>query len=57
MLNKIKLSRCCAVLMYDILIYVLKAWTQTQASSLAYYGGAGRGWTGSGGEGCSVGLV
>ena len=30
MLNKIKLSRCCAVLMYDILIYVLKAWTQKQ---------------------------
>ena len=30
--NKIKLSRCCAVLMYDILIYVLKAWTQKQDS-------------------------
>ena len=28
LLNKIKLSRCCAVLMYDILIYVLKAWTK-----------------------------
>ena len=36
MLNKVKLSRCCAVLMYDILIYVLKAWTQKQDSSLAY---------------------
>ena len=30
LLNKIKLSRCCAVPMYDILIYVLKAWTQKQ---------------------------
>ena len=35
LLNKIKLSRCCAVPMYDILIYVLKAWTQKQDSSLA----------------------
>ena len=43
--------------MYDILIYVLKAWTQKQDSLLAYYGGAGRGWTGRGWEGCSVGLV
>ena len=32
LLNKIKLSRCCAVLMYDFLIYVLKAWTQKQDS-------------------------
>ena len=36
LLNKIKLSRCCAVPMYDILIYVLKAWTQKQDSSLAH---------------------
>ena len=26
----LNLSRCCAVLMYDILIYILKAWTQKQ---------------------------
>ena len=43
--------------MYDILIYVLKAWSQKQDSSLAYLEGDGRGWTGRGGEGCPVELL
>ena len=43
--------------MYDILIYVLKAWSQKQDSSLAYLGRDRRGWAARGGEGCSVELL
>ena len=51
----LNLSRCCAVLMYDILIYVLKAWTQKQDSSLAYEGGAGG--DGLGGVFCGISII
>ena len=45
--------------MYDILIYVLKAWTQKQDSSLAYLlrGWEGMDWEERGGVFCGISII
>ena len=57
----LNLSRCRAVLMYDIVLFlsisVLKTWSQKQDSSLVYLERDGRGWTGREREGCPVELL
>ena len=58
----LNLSRCRAVLMYDIVLFlsisVLKTWSQKQDSSLVYLERDGRGWTrkreGKGGVSCGI---